>query len=73
MARANPVSVSWRPAVKLFGFIDITFKTACSTKLNYKTEKAADKAIAKQAALGRVRYKYQCPTCKGWHLTKREQ
>ena len=42
-------------------------------KIDYHTEKAALRAIAKQAALGRVRYHYSCPRCGGWHLTKEKQ
>lgn len=42
-------------------------------KVNYRNEKTALKAIAKQASLGRTRYHYFCPDCKSWHLTKTPQ
>jgi hypothetical protein len=62
--------------MRIFGFIEINFisgRAVCCLKTKYRDERRAERAIAKQASLGRVRYSYKCPYCKYWHLTKMEQ
>jgi hypothetical protein len=56
----------------IFG-VTILFGVEPCRKLNYRTERAALKAIHKQASLGRTRYRYFCPDCQAWHLTKQPQ